>query len=454
MGVKLKKSFHPGASYLVWGGTQERSGRKAIRSDNEGIFNFRRAVLSTNVERARPRITEESRNKGVSRHGLCTAVLLLRVMAKGTAVAVCVCHSLLLSLFLSSLPSPAPALKPSNIESTQNHSSHLTAIYVFGDSTVDPGNNNYVQTIFRSDFPPYGRDFTEHTPTGRFTNGRLLTDFAASLVGLKDAIPAYLDKTLRVEELLTGVSFASAGSGYDPLTPKIGGVIDLPTQLNYFGECKKKLELLLGKEKAQDHIQRSAVIVSAGTNDFVVNYFGVPLRRKQYTVEQYQLFVLQNFREFIQGLWELGHRRIAVAGLPPFGCLPIVITGDSGKERKCKESYNAVAKDYNVKLQAEIQEMQNKYRNEGGRVVYGDIYGPIADMAYFPDKYGFVDSTDGCCGTGLFEVSIFCTPRTEVCTDASKFVFFDSIHPTEKAYYVIFQAVRNLINSLTISSPH
>ena len=53
----------------------------------------------------------------------------------------------------------------------------ITSIFIFGDSTVDPGNNDYVKTLFRSNFLPYGIDFPNHTPTGRFTNGRLPTDF-------------------------------------------------------------------------------------------------------------------------------------------------------------------------------------------------------------------------------------------------------------------------------------
>lgn len=38
-------------------------------------------------------------------------------------------------------------------------------------------------------------------------------------------MPAYLDPNLKTEDLLTGVSFASGGSGYDPLTPKIVVII-------------------------------------------------------------------------------------------------------------------------------------------------------------------------------------------------------------------------------------
>ena len=53
----------------------------------------------------------------------------------------------------------------------------ISAVFVFGDSTVDPGNNNYLPTIARGNFPPYGKDFENHVPTGRFSNGRLVPDF-------------------------------------------------------------------------------------------------------------------------------------------------------------------------------------------------------------------------------------------------------------------------------------
>lgn len=44
---------------------------------------------------------------------------------------------------------------------------------------------------------------------------------AARYVGVKDYVPPYLDPSLGIQELITGVSFASAGSGFDPLTPTI-----------------------------------------------------------------------------------------------------------------------------------------------------------------------------------------------------------------------------------------
>ena len=61
-------------------------------------------------------------------------------------------------------------------QTANNGHSAVSAILVFGDSTVDPGNNNYVKTVFRSNFQPYGRDFLNQKPTGRFTNGRTAVD--------------------------------------------------------------------------------------------------------------------------------------------------------------------------------------------------------------------------------------------------------------------------------------
>ena len=45
------------------------------------------------------------------------------------------------------------------------------AFFVFGDSLVDSGNNNYLATTARADSPPYGIDYPTHRPTGRFSNG-------------------------------------------------------------------------------------------------------------------------------------------------------------------------------------------------------------------------------------------------------------------------------------------
>lgn len=52
----------------------------------------------------------------------------------------------------------------------------IPAVFVFGDSIVDTGNNNNLNTIFKVNYPPYGQDFMGGKPTGRFSNGKVPSD--------------------------------------------------------------------------------------------------------------------------------------------------------------------------------------------------------------------------------------------------------------------------------------
>jgi len=56
------------------------------------------------------------------------------------------------------------------------------AFFVFGDSLVDSGNNNYLITTARADGPPYGIDYPTHRPTGRFSNGLNIPDLISKLL--------------------------------------------------------------------------------------------------------------------------------------------------------------------------------------------------------------------------------------------------------------------------------
>lgn len=140
---------------------------------------------------------------------------------------------------------------------------NVPAFFTFGDSLVDVGNNNYLQTIAKGNYYPFGIDFGNN-PTGRFTNGRttfdilrkirfddihttslcdfnsdklvlqfiyvryfcnnveictLLTSLLSHFVmteqelGFANFTPPYLAPTTVGDVLLRGVNYASAGSG-------------------------------------------------------------------------------------------------------------------------------------------------------------------------------------------------------------------------------------------------
>ena len=95
----------------------------------------------------------------------------------------------------------------------------VPAVIVFGDSTVDTGNNNQIPTPLRADFPPYGRDMPGGPrATGRFGNGRLPPDLISEALGLPPLVPAYLDPAYGIDDFARGVCFASAGTGIDDAT--------------------------------------------------------------------------------------------------------------------------------------------------------------------------------------------------------------------------------------------
>lgn len=54
--------------------------------------------------------------------------------------------------------------------------------FIFGDSLVDNGNNNQLQSLARADYLPYGIDFGG--PTGRFSNGKTTVDVVGKLATL------------------------------------------------------------------------------------------------------------------------------------------------------------------------------------------------------------------------------------------------------------------------------
>ena len=65
-------------------------------------------------------------------------------------------------------------------QSLANGQPLVPAMFTFGDSVLDVGINNHLKTLMKANFPPYGRDFVTHNPTGRFCNGKLASDFTGA----------------------------------------------------------------------------------------------------------------------------------------------------------------------------------------------------------------------------------------------------------------------------------
>ncbi|KAM0967614.1 hypothetical protein ACFX13_016376 [Malus domestica] len=325
----------------------------------------------------------------------------------------------------------------------------IPAVFMFGDSTVDTGNNNNLVTIIKSNFPPYGRDFMGGVATGRFGNGKVPSDIFVEELGIKKLLPAYLDPSLQKKDFPTGVSFASGASGFDPLTSEMMSVIPLSEQLLLLKEYKEKLKNYVGGKRAKSIVSKSLHFVVTGSDDLVNTYFHTPARSLQYDIDAYTDFMVVEASAFLQELYASRARRIVISGLPPVGCLPSMRTVDGGSERNCVARYNQAAELFNSKLSAEVDRL-NKQLFHAKVVVLMDVYRPLMDIILKPQKYGFKVEDKGCCGTGRIEVVRLCnrlSPNT--CNNTREYVFWDSYHPTERVYKLLVpKLLQKCINDL------
>lgn len=325
--------------------------------------------------------------------------------------------------------------------------STIKAVFAFGDSIVDQGNNNNITTIVKCNFSPYGKDFVDGKATGRFTNAKTPADLIVEELGIKELMPAYRDPNLQVEDLKTGVSFASGASGYDPQTASIVSVIPLSTQLNYFEEYIGKLKGLVGEKEANKIVNNSLYLVVAGSNDLANTYYTIGLRQKQYDIDSYTDLMVDKAEDFIQELYKLGARKIGVFGIPPIGCMPCQRTLSGGLGRLCVEEHNQAAQLANTKISLALNGSLSKKLPQS-KLVFIDIYDPMLDLILNPQKYGFEVVDKGCCGTGNIEVVILCNRyMSSTCEDGSKYLFWDSYHPTERGYRILVdQMIKKYIN--------
>ncbi|KAL3630973.1 hypothetical protein CASFOL_023957 [Castilleja foliolosa] len=225
------------------------------------------------------------------------------------------------------------------------------AFFVFGDSLVDNGNNNYLATTARADSPPYGVDYPTHRPTGRFSNGLNIPDIISEKMGWEATLP-YLSPELNGQKLLVGANFASAGVGVlNDTGIQFVNIIRIYQQLNYFEQYQQRLAQQIGQEQAKKLVNESLVLITLGGNDFVNNYYLIPysIRSQQYALKDYVPFVISEYKKVLQRLYGLGPRRVIVTGTGPLGCVPAELAQHS-RDGQCAEELQKAASLFNPQL--------------------------------------------------------------------------------------------------------
>ncbi|KAK1554221.1 hypothetical protein Q3G72_009476 [Acer saccharum] len=308
--------------------------------------------------------------------------------------------------------------------------------FIFGDSLVDNGNNNLLNSLAKANYMPYGIDFP-NGPTGRFSNGKTTVDVITELLGFDDYISPY--STASGQDILRGVNYASAAAGIREETgQQLGARISFRGQVqNYRNTVQQVVSLLGDEDSAADYLSKCIYSIGLGSNDYLNNYF-MPLyysSSRQYTPEQWADLLIQEYTRQLSSLYDYGARKFVLIGVGQIGCSPNELAQNSPDGRTCVQRMNSANEIFNNKLKALVDQF-NKNRSDA-KFIYVNVYGIFQDIITNPSQYGFTVTNTGCCGVGRNNGQITCLPQQTPCQNRRQYVFWDAFHPTEAANAVL-----------------
>ncbi|TKY70529.1 GDSL esterase/lipase [Spatholobus suberectus] len=321
----------------------------------------------------------------------------------------------------------------------------LAASFIFGDSLVDAGNNNYLSTLSKANVPPNGIDFkaTGGNPTGRFTNGRTIGDIVGEELGQPNYAIPYLAPNATGKAILNGVNYASGGGGILNATGSLFiNRIGMDIQIDYFNITRKQIDELLGESEAREYIMKKSLFsITVGSNDFLNNYL-LPFVSTGVRVSQNpDAFVddmINHFRIQLNRLYELDARKFVISNVGPIGCIPYQRIINELNDDDCVDLANQIATQYNARLKDLLAELNDNL--PGATFVLANVYDLVSELIRNYDKYGFTTASRACCGIGSGgQVAgiIPCVPTSSLCSDRYKHVFWDQYHPSEAANLIL-----------------
>ncbi|KAH9311346.1 hypothetical protein KI387_026381 [Taxus chinensis] len=317
--------------------------------------------------------------------------------------------------------------------------------FIFGDSLSDIGNNNYFsKALAKANYPWYGIDYGNGMPTGRFSNGRTISDIVAEKLGLP--VPAaYMSPSTNEDVALKqGVNYASGGGG---ILNETGWLfiqrLSLSRQIELFEGTKFMLTKKIGEERTEKFLRDSVYLIAIGSNDYINNYLlPVAADAWKYSPDDFSDYLISTLRHQMTVLHSLGVRKLLFFGLGPLGCIPLqrMQTQDGG----CQDNLNQWAVKFNSGTSKLINDLNSKL--PGARFRFGDGLAFFTKLIQNPQQYGFNNSDTPCCTIGNYRPTLSCLAAASLCSDRSKYVFWDEYHPTDAANVVIAE---NLMPTLS-----
>jgi phospholipase/lecithinase/hemolysin len=280
------------------------------------------------------------------------------------------------------------------------HASAYSALYIFGDSLSDSGNNAIVFAPNTTPVPISGNDFIPIPPyaSGHYTNGPVWAqDFAAAL-GL-GASPSLLGGT--------NFAFGAARTG-PPLVPDPSLPPSLEAQVASF--------LFQNANTAPG----SALYVVAGGGDNARDALGAAAACLDQScvmsvIKAAAMTYATDIATIVGELELAGATNLVVWNVPDIGLVPAV------------ESFGPQASFLGTLIAASMNAAELAAVGGNPGVKLFDLFGLVDTVVANPGAFGFTNVTDACA-------------RFTTC-DPSTFVYWDGIHPTSGGALVISNAM-------------
>ncbi|KAG5557034.1 hypothetical protein RHGRI_007324 [Rhododendron griersonianum] len=263
----------------------------------------------------------------------------------------------LLPLFLCLLPSVILVEIEALIGTYKPQDSHVK-LFVFGDSYVDTGNTP--KAFSKAWKSPYGITYPGK-PAGRFSDGRVLTDYIAQYLSIPSPVP-YRQRKFGKKLIRYGMNFAYGGAGVFDTSVR---------QHNLTTQIGNLEQLIAQKVYLKNDMEFSIALVSLAGSDYATYL------NKKGSVWGFPDFAVKLINQLVwdvKRIHELGVRKIGVVSIEPMGCLPR-FTGPASFQY-CDENVNIAAQSHNLLL---LQAL-NRLRIENGARQGSDIDIVVLDL--------------------------------------------------------------------------
>lgn len=276
-------------------------------------------------------------------------------------------------------------------------------------------------------------------PAGRFSDGRVLTDFIASFLGIPSPVPYELRK-IGDQQLQYGMNFAYGGTG---VFNTLASEPNMTTQINSF---QRQLE---DEVYTKRDLNSSIALVSVAGNDYATYMAGNAAQ--QQSVQVFTRSLISQLALNLESIHGFGIRKIAVTSIGPLGCFPPFTASSSYK--KCSLVENSIAQFHNKILEQAVQKL-NKDRNGSVFVfidLYKGFYSAFKTPKNFPGSLKLENPLKPCCmgmssGNSCGSVDENGEKKYTVCENAGMAFFWDMVHPSQNGWHAVYSAISSSLH--------